>query len=324
MSDHHDQLDPAETLMREVGAQLRQVRLDRGEALDDVGQQLRIKSTYLLGIEQGDLSAMPGRTYALGFLRSYADYLGFDGDDLITQIKSSVANLTDRTRLRMRTPLPESRLPKTPILALSLAAVAGIYAGWSYVNHGSQLVIETVAEVPASLRDLAAGALREPDRRHRHPGCRCQPGNARESARTGRADRRAGPVCPRANGAAPAAGSSSGLSLPSSEPSAPAPPARRLPARIGEPRRRRPRHFRPTLPHRGQRLPLPAAPPRRRQDPDPTLCRCRRSRQMPGPNGPQASPRPTRWRGRPLGRMRRCPRPIGYCASCRPARGCAG
>ena len=159
MSDHHDQLDPAEALMREVGAQLRQVRLERGQDLEEVGQHLRIKATYLLGIEQGDLSAIPGRTYALGFLRSYADYLGFDGDDLIIQIKSTVANLTDRTRLRMRTPFPESRLPKTPILVLSLAAVAGIYAGWSYLNHGSQLVLGTVAEVPANLRDLA-GTLR--------------------------------------------------------------------------------------------------------------------------------------------------------------------
>ena len=129
MSDDHDQLDPAEALMREVGAQLRQVRLERGEELDEVAQQLRIKATYLFGIEQGDLSTIPGRTYALGFLRSYADYLGFDGDDLITQIKSTVANLTDRTRLRIRTPLPESRLPRTPLLVLSLATVAGIYTG---------------------------------------------------------------------------------------------------------------------------------------------------------------------------------------------------
>ena len=158
MTDDHDQLDPAEALMREVGAQLRQVRLERGEELDDVAQQLRIKSIYLFGIEQGDLSTMPGRTYALGFLRSYADYLGFDGDDLIVQIKSTVANLTDRTRLRIRTPLPESRLPKTPILVLSLAAIAGIYAGWSYLNRSSQVVIETVAEVPGDLRAGARGS----------------------------------------------------------------------------------------------------------------------------------------------------------------------
>ena len=161
MTDDHDQLDPAEALMREVGAQLREVRLERGEELDDVARHLRIKATYLFGIEQGDLSTMPGRTYALGFLRSYADYLGFDGDDLIVQIKSTVANLTDRTRLRIRTPLPESRLPKMPILVLSLAAIAGVYAGWSYLNRDTEVEIETVAEVPSDLRSRASDALRE-------------------------------------------------------------------------------------------------------------------------------------------------------------------
>jgi cytoskeleton protein RodZ len=158
MTDDHD---PAEALMREVGAQLRQVRLERGEELDEVAHNLRIKTTYLFGIEQGDLSKLPGRTYALGFLRSYADYLGFDGDDLIVQIKSTVANLTDRTRLRIRTPLPESRLPQVPILVLSVAAIAGVYAGWSYLNRSSQVSIEPVSEVPSELRSLAGDALRE-------------------------------------------------------------------------------------------------------------------------------------------------------------------
>jgi cytoskeleton protein RodZ len=158
-SEDHDQVDPAESLMREVGAQLRQVRLERGEDLDDVAQYLRIKSTYLFGIEQGDLSVMPGRTYALGFLRSYADYLGFDGEDLITRIKSTVEDLTDRTRLRIRTPLPENRLPKTPLVIMSLAIVAGIYAGWSYLNRSSRMTLETVAEVPSSLRERASEVL---------------------------------------------------------------------------------------------------------------------------------------------------------------------
>ena len=145
--------------MREVGAQLRQARLARGDDLNDVAQHLRIKSSYLFGIEQGDLSAMPGRPYALGFLRTYADYLGFDGEDLIARIKSTVENLTDRTSLRIRTPMPENRLPKTPVVVISLAVVAGIYAGWSYLNHSSRTMVETVAEVPSDLRARTLEAI---------------------------------------------------------------------------------------------------------------------------------------------------------------------
>ena len=161
-SADRDPVDPAETLMREVGAQLRQVRLERGEDLDDVAKHLRIKPAYLFGIEQGDLSALPGRTYALGFLRTYADHLGFDGADLVARIRSSVGELTDRTRLRIRTPMPESRLPRTPMVVISLAVVAGIYLGWSYVNRTSRVAMDTVAEVPEELRPPAVVAPRAP------------------------------------------------------------------------------------------------------------------------------------------------------------------
>jgi cytoskeleton protein RodZ len=153
--------DPAESLMRELGAQLRQERLKRGEDLDDVAQHLRIKPSYLFALEQGDLSGMPGRAYALGFLRSYADYLGFDGEDLISRIKSTVDNLTDQTRLRVRTPAPETRLPKTPVVVISLAVIAGIYAGWAYLNRTSRVMVETVAEVPDDLRARSAQPLPE-------------------------------------------------------------------------------------------------------------------------------------------------------------------
>jgi cytoskeleton protein RodZ len=156
--------DPAESLMREVGAQLRQRRLERGEDLDDVARSLRIKPSYLLGIEQGDLSALPGRPYALGFLRSYADYLGFDGEELVGKIKAAVADLTDRTRLRIRMPLPENRLPKTPVVVISLALVFGLYAGWSHISRSGRVAVDTVAEVPQDLRERAlAGSTRKPD-----------------------------------------------------------------------------------------------------------------------------------------------------------------
>jgi cytoskeleton protein RodZ len=154
-----EQHAPDEALVREVGAQLREARRARGEELEDVAELLRIRPDYLHGLEQGDLSALPGRTYALGFLRSYAQYLGFDGDDLIVQIRSSVAGLTGRAHLHDRTPLSESRLPKVPIVVVSLAALAGVYIGWAYVEDRSRADDELVVEVPDELRQEPAPPL---------------------------------------------------------------------------------------------------------------------------------------------------------------------
>jgi cytoskeletal protein RodZ len=260
MTDDHDQLDPAEALMRAVGAQLREVRQERREELDDIAQQLRIKAIYLFGIEQGDLSMMPGRTYALGFLRSYADYLGFDGDDLIAQIKSTVANLTDRTRLRIRTPLPESRLPKTPLLVLSLAALAGIYAGWSYLNRSGQLVIETVAEVPGNLRSMALDALNEDG----EPSDGARPGE-RNAAPAAGADAPVAPAGDQGLASPPPATAAAGPDSRTATVSpAPPPPPRAERAAAPEPTLASPApltdHPSPSAP--GERTTAAAAPPR--------------------------------------------------------------
>jgi cytoskeleton protein RodZ len=154
--------DPADALVREVGAQLRQARLARGEQLEDVAEHLRIRPSYLLGLEEGDLSVIPGRAYALGFLRSYARYLGFDGEDLIVQIRSSVGDLTGKARLRERTPLSESGLPKIPILVVSFAALAGIYAGWGYLDDRTPAELDLIAEGPDDLQQQDAAPREAP------------------------------------------------------------------------------------------------------------------------------------------------------------------
>jgi cytoskeleton protein RodZ len=155
----HGQVDPAEALMREVGEQLRQVRLERGEELERVAEYLRIKPAYLHALEQGDVAALPGRTYALGFLRTYADYLGFNGNDLVARIRNVVGTLTDRSRLHIRTPLPESRMPKAPVIVLSLALMAGVYGVWIYLHSDQGIIVEPVSEVPQELRQAAPDPL---------------------------------------------------------------------------------------------------------------------------------------------------------------------
>jgi cytoskeleton protein RodZ len=162
-SDDPNLTDRAEALMREVGAQLREVRRERGEDLDEVAAYLRIKPQYLYGIERGDMAVMPGRTYALGFLRTYADYLGFDGEDLIEQIKSTVGDLTGRTRFHIRAPVPEGRVPKMPLLVASLAMIAGIYAGWAYINRDDQAAVQQIPPVPAELRPMPPAPEQAPD-----------------------------------------------------------------------------------------------------------------------------------------------------------------
>ncbi|PWK15486.1 helix-turn-helix domain-containing protein [Tumebacillus permanentifrigoris] len=69
--------------MQELGTELKQAREQQELTLEQVQQDTKIRSRYLEAIEQGDLSVLPGLVYARGFIRSYAEYLGLNGHELL-------------------------------------------------------------------------------------------------------------------------------------------------------------------------------------------------------------------------------------------------
>lgn len=61
-----------------VGARLRDARERQGLSLEAVAHSLRISLKTLQALEQGDIRKLPADVYIRGFLRQYADVLGFD------------------------------------------------------------------------------------------------------------------------------------------------------------------------------------------------------------------------------------------------------
>ncbi|MDD3655560.1 MAG: helix-turn-helix domain-containing protein [Atribacterota bacterium] len=66
--------------MKEIGEYLKNRRIELGISLDEAEQFLKIRKKYLIAIEEGDESVLPGKTYFVGYLRNYANYLQADQD----------------------------------------------------------------------------------------------------------------------------------------------------------------------------------------------------------------------------------------------------
>ena len=77
---------PATSQLATVGDELRMSREKAGLSLEDVSSQLRISVRHLEYIESGDRDRLPGSTYLLGFVRSYAKLLKLNADDLCHRI----------------------------------------------------------------------------------------------------------------------------------------------------------------------------------------------------------------------------------------------
>lgn len=71
-----------------IGRFLEQARKERGLSLEEVEQATKIRKRYLAGLESEDYAILPDAVYAQGFLKTYANFLGLDGEALSRQLKS--------------------------------------------------------------------------------------------------------------------------------------------------------------------------------------------------------------------------------------------
>lgn len=60
------------------GTVLREQREALGYSVEDVSCKTHIPIQHILAFEAGTFDAMPGRAYAIGFLRSYCRFIGLD------------------------------------------------------------------------------------------------------------------------------------------------------------------------------------------------------------------------------------------------------
>jgi cytoskeleton protein RodZ len=71
----------------DVGAALKAAREFKGLSLQDVSDATRIRRAYLAAVEDMRLDELPSRPFALGYIKSYAQLLGFDPDAAVARFK---------------------------------------------------------------------------------------------------------------------------------------------------------------------------------------------------------------------------------------------
>src|SRR3712207_1839318 len=70
-----------------IGPVLKKARKERGLTLEEAEHATKIRKRYLDGLEREDYGVLPDAVYARGFLKTYANYLGLDGEELARELK---------------------------------------------------------------------------------------------------------------------------------------------------------------------------------------------------------------------------------------------
>ena len=74
--------------MFEIGNSLREARVRQHLDFPEIEQATKIRGKYLRALEDEQFEALPGQTYVKGFLRTYADYLGLEGQLYVDEYNS--------------------------------------------------------------------------------------------------------------------------------------------------------------------------------------------------------------------------------------------
>jgi cytoskeleton protein RodZ len=72
----------------EIGNSLREARHRQQLELTEVEQATKIRARYLKALEEEAFDVLPAQTYVKGFLRTYADWLGLDGQLYVDEYNS--------------------------------------------------------------------------------------------------------------------------------------------------------------------------------------------------------------------------------------------
>lgn len=111
-----------------IGVTLRETRSRRKVDLSEVEATTKIRLRYLRALENEDWDVLPGDVYTRGFIRTYAYYLGLDGDRLADEYQRHRAPANERVP-RVEPVAGAGRiggLPRIPARAAAAIVVGGL------------------------------------------------------------------------------------------------------------------------------------------------------------------------------------------------------
>jgi hypothetical protein len=149
-----------------IGSSLKEARLRKGLDLPAAAEATKIRTRHLKALEDEQFDILPGQTYVRGFLKTYADFLGLDGQLYVDEYSSRFwvnEDGTPATRRKVRVRRKHHGRIELNMIVLTLVAITGVtalvIAAWKFggasTNTQQQTPPATTAHktshVPAAL-----------------------------------------------------------------------------------------------------------------------------------------------------------------------------
>lgn len=132
-----------------VGKTLRRARQEMKLSLEDVSASINVRVAQLQSIEDDRIDQLPGMTYAVGFVRSYADFVKLDPIQVVKDFKKEhEGEDAAKTQLKIPDPIDEDKLPSPVVIGVAALAVVIVFIMWSIFADDGEIDVQTASDIP--------------------------------------------------------------------------------------------------------------------------------------------------------------------------------
>jgi cytoskeleton protein RodZ len=110
----------------EIGNSLREARLRQGFDFGRVEDETKIRAKYIQALEDERFEILPAETYVKGFLRTYAEYLGLDGQLYVDEFSSRFASAEEPVVASRPPRRQRDRTSESSLVVVALAAIVAV------------------------------------------------------------------------------------------------------------------------------------------------------------------------------------------------------
>lgn len=123
-----------EMSFKDIGKQFKKERLAQKLAVRDVAVGIKFRTKYIKAIEEGEFGQLPGNIFIAGYLKTYADYLGLDSDDILEQFKEAGGDI-DQKEFELPAVYSDDTTPSLTLVLIAVLSIIAVYAAWYWLNY---------------------------------------------------------------------------------------------------------------------------------------------------------------------------------------------
>lgn len=118
----------------DIGTILKSSRLKSKKSLEEISSELCIRKIYLIALEEGDYETLPPIPYGVGYVRTYARYLGLNPERAVKLYKSASQTEEQNNENEEQEKAEVNKISGKHIV-VGIISLLAIYAAWSFYSN---------------------------------------------------------------------------------------------------------------------------------------------------------------------------------------------